>query len=95
MVTNIATHNKEVISPQSFSGLSSLFLLGDFADDLNPQNYEIKLGARNCEILSIEAETIECLIPSWNHNDDGSYPNLEVLHNSVSIYSYPGTGEFR
>ena len=64
-VTQIATPNKATTDPQHFNGLSSLYLFGDFTDDLDKSNYQVTLDGKDCEILSVKADEIECLTPPW------------------------------
>ena len=90
-VSEIATPNKGTTNPQEFQGLSSLYLFGDFTGDLDKGNYQVNLDGRDCEILSVKADEIECLIPPWEW-DGESNPDLRVLHNSDEIYSE--TNEF-
>jgi len=85
-VTQIATPNKDVVDPTVFHGLSSLFLFGDF-EDLDLSNYQVKLGVKECDLLSVKLDEIECIIPPWHDIDDEIEPELKVLHNSVVIYS--------
>ena len=85
-VSEIATPNKGITDPVKFSGLSSLYLFGDFGDDLDHTNYQVELDGKECQILSLEKEEIECLIPAWDSNDE-SKPDLQLLHNSEKIYS--------
>jgi len=80
-VSEIATPNKGTTNPQYFYGLSSLYLFGDFTGDLDKGNYQVTLDGRDCEILSLKADEIECLTPPWD-GSDASNPDLEVLHNS-------------
>ena len=85
-VSEIATPNKGTTDPQIFQGLSSLYLFGDFTGDLDKSNYQVTLDGRDCEILSVKADEIECLIPPWE-SGYASNPDLEVLHNSGVIHS--------
>ena len=57
-------------------------MFGDFQDDLNSSNYQVKLDESSCEILSVKADEIECLIPPWNKNSDGEKSKLQVKHTS-------------
>ena len=85
-VTQIAGPNRNIVDPGGFYGLSSLFLKGVF-DDLNPGTYQVNLGSEaQCQILSVKPDEIECLTPGWD-SLAGLSPGLEVLHNSIEIYS--------
>jgi len=85
-VTEIATPNRGTTDPQEFQGLSSLYLFGYFIGDLDKSNYQVTLDGRDCEILSVKADEIECLTPPWD-GSDANNPDLEVLHNSGVIHS--------
>ena len=90
-VTEIATPDKSITNPGYFSGLSSLYFFGNFQDDLNPSNYEVKLIDSNdaeqeqCQVLSVKPQEIECLLPPWQSNNEKN-PTLQVLHNTQEIY---------
>ena len=79
-LTQIATPSRYITSPAKFNGLSSLFLFGTFSD-LDASNYQVKIGEEHCQILSVKADEIECIIPPWDENDP-SNPTVEVSHNS-------------